>query len=209
MSTLHRPSPLPSRCGYHLHKNSMLRRACLPFTPNPPGRTCLPSLLYATLYDSNVLAYPASHPTRSRMHSLVQNCKLAQKLLAYPVAPAPPPLGRSLLPTLSTASHQDLQRPGRARVHCVGRRFPGHAPCMATEPSAGWLLVRQTGSPLCPPCPARPGDAELDQVPFLSLLTLHFPSGKALSPSRALATKSRGDPPVNARLLGGPFHWEI
>lgn len=54
-----------------------------------------------------------------------------------------------------------------------------------------------------------PGDAELDQVPFLSLLTLHFPSGKALSPSRALATKSRGDPPVNARLLGGPFHWEI
>ncbi|KAK3484539.1 hypothetical protein B0T13DRAFT_396519, partial [Neurospora crassa] len=85
---------------------------------------------------------------------------------------------------------------------------------IATEPSAGWLLVRQT--PYARPARAppgqrrpNPGDAELDQVPFLSLLTLHFPSGKALSPSRALATKSRGDPPVNARLLGGPFHWEI
>jgi hypothetical protein len=76
-------------------------------------------------------------------------------------------------------------------------------------------------SSLCPVPRLRPGrtqyhqgrhvrrrtrEAELDQVLILSLLTLHFSSGKALSPLRALATKS---PPVNARLLGGPFHWEI
>lgn len=186
----------------------------LPSTQKINAQTRLPtlsSLRHLVRFKRACLPCAAPNPVATAF--TCPELQACSKLLAYPVAPAPPPLGRSLLPTLSTASHQDLQRPGRARVHCVGRRFPGHAPCMATEPSAGWLLVRQTpyARPARAPGQRRrsPGDAELDQVPFLSLLTLHFPSGKALSPSRALATKSRGDPPVNARLLGGPFHWEI
>ncbi|EGZ76062.1 hypothetical protein NEUTE2DRAFT_170565 [Neurospora tetrasperma FGSC 2509] len=70
---------------------------------------------------------------------------------------------------------------------------------MATEPSAGWLLVRQTpyARPARAPGQRRrsPGDAELDQVPFLSLLTLHFPSGKALSPVSGSGNQVSGGPP--------------
>ncbi|ETV64241.1 hypothetical protein H257_18842 [Aphanomyces astaci] len=178
-----------------------------------PRRACLPSLLYATLYDSNALAYPAPHPTQSRLHSLVQNCKLAQNCSpTRSLLPRRRSVGRSCLPYLPQATKTCKGPAGPAYTASVDAS-PGHVPCMATEPSAGWLLVRQTpyARPARAPGQRRrsPGDAELDQVPFLSLLTLHFPSGKALSPSRALATKSRGDPPVNARLLGGPFHWEI
>lgn len=135
----------------------MPRRACLPCTPNPPGRTCLPSLLYATLYDSNALAYPAPHPTRSRMHSLVQICKLAQKLLAYPVAPAPPPLGRSLLPTLPTAATKTCKGPAVPAYTAPVDASPGmcHA---CTQPPSLLQAGCWYGRPLMPGplCPARP-----------------------------------------------------
>lgn len=155
------------------------------------------------------------------------------KSLAYPVAPAPPPVGRPLLPTLSSAAallklvicsarrhflrcaHQSLRV---LRHSCRQRRkrplpsnpfvpFRAHTGSHARTPALRWAQL--TPSPCHRRRRRRARDGELDQVPFLSLLTLHFPSGKALLPSRALATKSRGDPPVNARLSGGPFHWEI
>ena len=119
-------------------------------------------------------------------------------------------------------SHQDLQRPGRARVHCARRRFPGHVPRMhiATEPSAGWLLVRQTGSPLCPPCPPCPRPRLATPVPAREMLNLTkspscpclpctFPPARRFRPLGLWQPSLGGDPPVNARLLGGPFHWEI
>jgi hypothetical protein len=160
-----------------------------------PGRSCLPPFLYATFVDSDALAYPGTHPAKCTCPKLLaRNFSPTRSLLP------PPPFGRSLLPTLSSAatrtckacitSHRASCKPAPSIRQTHHIRPPGH--------------TRQEGTYV-----VEPGDAELDKVLFLSLLTLHFPSGKALSPSRALATKSRGDPPVNARLLGGPFHWEI
>src|SRR4051794_24780827 len=102
-------------------------------------------------------------------------------------------------------SHQEyLQRPGPACSTAVGRDFPGvhsrPASLLQARPPPRPLPVRRT-FPLMPgpaiplrPCPpvVRPGRPNLTKSSSLSLLTLHFPSGKALSPLRALATKSRG-----------------
>ena len=193
-------------------------RSCLPFTPDP-ARSLLPTPFPLRHLVRSKTHLPTLGRTRRDANALLPTRLLAQKFLAYPVAPAPPPFGRPLLPTLSSATTRTCQ--ARARVHRVGRHFPGmrHSHRAFCRPAASITV-----SP-CPPefthAPGRhgtarpgppvvePGMLNLTKSLFLSPLTLHFPSGKALSPSRAPATKSRGDPPVNARLLGGPFHWEI
>lgn len=179
---------MPSRCSHHLHKDSMPRRACLPCTPNPPGRTCLPSLLYATLYDSNALAYPAPHPTRSRMHSLVQNCKLAQELLAYPVAPAPPPLGRSLLPTLPTAATKTCKGPARPCPRTLRRSTLPRA-CATHSHRAFCRLAAGTADPLCPARPRPQGTVvqtremlNLTKSPSCPCLPCTFPPARRFRP---------------------------
>jgi len=186
----------PDALAYPSHLASLAAPAYPRFsTPLCTIRTRLPTLGRAFLVNGTChrLLAPNLSPTRSL---LPRRRAVDRPCLPYPAQ----------LPGISA-------RPGPACSTAVGRDSPGvHSRppglLQARPPAPSKASVH----PLCPPGrharrPTR--EAELDQVLVLSLLTLHFPSGKALSPLRALATKSRGDPPVNARLLGGPFHWEI
>lgn len=114
------------------------------------------------------------------------------KFLAYPVAPAPPPFGRSLLPTLSSAATKTCK--ARARVHCVGRHFPGthHSHRAFHGPAA------QYGKPLMPGShipsrvhtrtharkarPSKPAMLNLTKSPSYLCLPCTFPPARRFRP---------------------------
>ena len=146
----------------------------------------------------------------SRTASLPKICSPTRSLL-----PRRRSVGRSCLPYLPQPPRlaKARPRPRTLRPSTLPRACAMHAHshrafCRLAAGTADRVsLMPATPAMPGPPAPQagnvrpNPGDAELDQVPFLSLLTLHFPSGKALSPSRALATKSRGGPPRKCPLV--------
>lgn len=172
-----RPSCLPCRGPGPAHpmqlpsvKKMTAGRSCLPFTLTLPGRSCLPPFLYATLYASNALAYPGSHPTRCECTCpklLGQNLWPTRSLL-----PRRRSVGRSCLPYLSQPP-----RPARPAPACTASVDTSPAYITATEPSTG--LLPSTVNPLCPAPISPPGftrahtpgrhgrrTRDADQVPF-------------------------------------------